>query len=70
MNKEGQRVIDMQSYLLSDHMPTVDGAENMIGWIFFFMIFIQFISVTYKMKLGRIEEDKKYLEMLDRQGKK
>ena len=54
----------MQAYLTTGHIDQEDTALNLLGWIFFFMIFIQFILTTYSMKLDRIQEQQEYLDKL------
>ena len=60
----------MQAYLTTGHIEQEDTALNLLGWIFFFMIFIQFILTTYNMKLKRIAEQQEYLDKLQGKHKK
>ena len=39
---------------------------DIIGWIIFFLALVQFILSTYRMKLDRIEKEKKQLLILNK----
>ena len=58
--------IRAQIFIRSDINNNQNTFVDIIGWIIFFLALVQFILSTYRMKLQRIEQEKKQLLILNK----